>query len=383
MTTVLVLTHTDIRSDSRILKEMEALATAPLGLRVVGYGVEVEDGAVRSAPPEGVELTNVPLWSAHLAGLPRPLRYALVMVELVIRLTLLGRRTGAAVVHCHDTMVLPAGLILKVLLHATLVYDAHELESDKNGSSRALQLATIAVESLAWPHVDLFISVSPAIVDWYHRRFGARRSIVVLNSPRIASAAGDAGDSRDLRSRFAIPAHSIVFLYVGILGPGRGLHQLMSSFADATGSSHLVVVGYGELRDEILAASRKNPRIHLHDPVPHAEVVALVRSADVGLCIIENVSLSDYLCLPNKLFEYAFAGVPVLASDFPELKRVVEQYRLGLCTAVEPEAIREAIRRCEASPLPRITTSVADLSWDAQEAVLTSAYRELLSGRRS
>ena len=47
------------------------------------------------------------------------------------------------------------------------------------------------------------------------------------------------------------------------------------------------------------------------------------------MCLIQNVSLSDYYCLPNKLFEYCFAEIPVLASNFPDISQTVEKYDLS------------------------------------------------------
>jgi glycosyltransferase involved in cell wall biosynthesis len=384
MQTVLVLSHTDIRYDNRILKEMEALAECRQGLRVVGIGVELDEGAARSDCPASLEIQTLSLWSRRVAAAwPRFLRHSLVMAELIVRMVARGRATGASVVHCHDTMVLPVGLLLRLVLGACLVYDAHELESDKNGGTRILSAATLVVERLAWPFVDLFITVSPSIEHWYHEKFGPRRSVVVLNAPQVGSAPSPYAREGYLRERFCIPADAVVFLYVGLLAPGRGLTQLLEIFAGTQGRSHVVLVGYGALRGACEIAARERPRIHVHDAVPHAHVVSLIRSADVGLCLIEPVSLSDYYCLPNKLFEYAFAGVPVLASDFPELRRVVERHRLGAVTALDATALREAIARCEAEPFPPVADSVSELSWGEQTRILLEAYDTLLASRHA
>lgn len=384
MQTVLVLSHTDIRYDNRILKEMEALSSSGRELRVVGIGVEMDEGAARSEFPASLEIQTLSLWSRRFAAnWPRFLRHSFVMAELIVRMVTRGRVTGASVIHCHDTMVLPVGLLLRVMLGASLVYDAHELESDKNGGTRLLSAATLVVERLVWPFVDLFITVSPSIEHWYHERLGPRRSVVVLNAPHVGSTPSPYAREGYLRERFGIPADAVVFLYVGLLAPGRGLTQLLEIFAEAHGRSHVVLVGYGELRGTCEIAAREHPRIHVHDAVPHAQVVSLIRSADVGLCLIERVSLSDYYCLPNKLFEYAFAGLPVLASDFPELRRVVERHRLGAVTALDGPALREAIARCEAEPFPPAAGSVSELSWGEQTRILLEAYDDLLTFRHA
>jgi hypothetical protein len=70
----------------------------------------------------------------------------------------------------------------------------------------------------------------------------------------------------------------------------------------------VVFLGYGELSQDLKRLAAEHPNIHVHDAVPHSQVVPIAQSADFGLCLVQDVSLSDYYCLPNKLFEYYFAG---------------------------------------------------------------------------
>jgi glycosyltransferase involved in cell wall biosynthesis len=124
--------------------------------------------------------------------------------------------------------------------------------------------------------------------------------------------------------------------------------------------------------------AQRFPNIHLHQAVPHDEVVKFVREADCGLCLIEDVSLSDRLCLPNKLFEYAFAGVPILASRLPEIARVVQQYDLGACCDNDADSIEAAVLKIEREGLVRPVADLTELSWDTQAKRLQEAYRQLL-----
>jgi glycosyltransferase involved in cell wall biosynthesis len=138
-------------------------------------------------------------------------------------------------------------------------------------------------------------------------------------------------------------------------------------------------MGYGELGSAIAESASQHANIHLHPPVAHHLVVEYASSADVGLCFIENVSLSDYLCLPNKLFEYAFANLAVLASDFPEIRRTVEQYALGSVCQPDRGAIQDAVAAFIASPsAQRPANDLFALSWDHQAQKLVSLYETLL-----
>jgi glycosyltransferase involved in cell wall biosynthesis len=118
----------------------------------------------------------------------------------------------------------------------------------------------------------------------------------------------------------------------------------------------------------------------VHDAVPHEKVVSIAKSADIGLCLIQNVCLSYYYCLPNKLFEYCFAEIPILASDFPDISQTVNKYNLGICTNLDVNEIYEAIKNLEnKKELPKINADeLYELSWDAQEEKLIKLYDGLI-----
>lgn len=371
------LTHTDIEFDSRILKEMGALAAA--GYTVSGIGVVLEEGAQKTAVSFKADIKAINLRSRKLTFLPRTLRHIATLFELVARMLPRAVRERPDVIHCHDTLVLPLGCMVKLLTGARLVYDAHELESNRNGLSRIQGIMTLRVEKLLWRFVDALIVVSPSIEQWYRDNIGPKPSAVILNSPLFAE--GQQHDEHYLRNRFSIPQDSKVFIYVGILGRGRGIDLLVDAFKDPDVCAHIVFLGYGELSDELkrLAAERAN--LHVHDAVPHSQVVPIVQSADFGLCLVQDVSLSDYYCLPNKLFEYCFAGVPVLASDFPDIRAVLAEYGIGECCKLQANDIRDAILRLERSASTFRFASLTPLSWQAQEQKLVALYQQHLSSR--
>lgn len=373
---VLMLTHSDVPYDNRILKEMEALATAREAWRILAIGVTLDEGNQAAPLPIGTEVETLQLRSRRWTWLPKPLRYGFTMLELMFELVRRGTTWRPDIVHSHDTMVLPAAAFIAWWCRAKLVYDAHELESDKNGSTPLIGWSTRLVERTVWSSVDLFITVSPKILDWYFEAFGPNPAAVVLNSPVEEPAPAGAGH-RALRARFGISADATLCVYVGYLGTGRSLESLVEVFGEPSRRAHLVIVGYGELWDFCAQAAVRSPHIHLHEAVPHHQLVGLIRNADVGVCLIENVSLSDYYSLPNKLFEYLAAGLAVLASDFPEMRRVIEKYQCGVVAGEGRAAIRAAIESLEAKRPVRLSGIPEPLSWGAQARALVNAYRSM------
>ncbi len=378
MSDVLHISHTDIEFDSRIRKELKALSQLP-EVRISVLGVpEANEGG--DAELEGARYRKIHLVSRRLKAFPRAVRYFFEMIEFTVKAVTTGRRIKPEIVHCHDTFALPAGWILKKSAGSHLVYDAHELESDKNAQNAILSRTTLLIEKLCWRQIDLLISVSDSILDWYARNLGPKPSVLVLNSPVIAAEAdarfATQGRGSYFHEKYGLPADALVFVYVGMLSSGRGIEISLDAFADGPKDAHVVFMGFGRLEQAIAGYSKRHPNIHFHEAVPHDQVVSLVRSADYGLCLIERASLSDYYCLPNKLFEYCFARVPVLASAFPDISRVVEQYSLGVCCEPDPASIRAALDQLIKSRAVRVTSDITALSWEAQASRLTAAYRD-------
>lgn len=375
MKPILHLTHTDIESDSRILKELNVLTSA--GYSVSGIGVVLDEGAKKSAAHCKQNIYSIRLKSRNLTFFPRTVRHALSLFELTFKMLPRAIRIKPKVIHCHDTLVLPLGVIIKTFSGAKLIYDAHELESDRNGITRTQSKLTLLVEKLLWRFIDALIVVSPSIERWYKENLGDKPSSVILNSPVFTETKSLSKDY--IREKFAIPKSQLVFIYVGILGYGRGIDLITEVFQKSDITSHVVFLGYGELTSELELLAAKHSNIHVHAAVPHAEVVPVIRSADFGCCLVQDVSLSDYYCLPNKLFEYCFAGVPVLASDFPDIRKLVEEHKIGECCDLNVSAVHKAIRDLEKNKKLFSFSNIEALSWQAQSDKLLSLYKEILS----
>ena len=366
------ITHTDILTDSRILKEMSALVKE--SYHVKGLGIELEEGAAETNLDFEAEIHAVRLVSRRLTYLPRTVRHVISLCELLLKMLPRALASKPDVVHCHDTLVLPIGVIVKLLSGAKLVYDAHELESDRNGLNYFQGLLTFWVETLLWRFVDALIVVSPSIQTWYFKNIGPKVSAVVLNTPLFEMP--QFVNKNYLHERFGIPREYLVFIYIGILGKGRGLDLIIEVFSDPDIKSHVVFLGFGEYSDRLEKLAAVNQKFHLHKSVPHAKVVPIAMSADFGLCLVENVSLSDYLCLPNKLFEYSFAGIPVLASNFPDIKDLIIKYKLGECCDLAVSDILNSVKEIELTRPRYLFSNLDELNWQEQERVLLNLYRQ-------
>ena len=179
-----------------------------------------------------------------------------------------------------------------------------------------------------------------------------------------------------------------VVLYQGGLQPGRGLEDLVAA-VPALPPCHLVFIGGGRLLARARGHGRRaGPRgfVHFLPTVPLAELLAWTASADIGVQPIRNTCLNHLSTDSNKLFEYAMAGLPVVASDFPEIRRVVSENDIGLLFDPEtPGALAAALGRLVADAELRsrlagnARASARALSWEAQEAGLVGLYERVLA----
>jgi glycosyltransferase involved in cell wall biosynthesis len=381
MKKILHITNTNVVVDNRILKEIGALSSLE---DVKIFAVGVLDEACGGANVGGcAQYVGLQLLTRRFRFLPRSIRYVFEMVEFTCKAVREGLRIKSAVIHCHDTFALPAGYVLKLLSASHLVYDAHELESNKSGQSRVLRLVTYIIERVSWSKIDYFVTVSGSIAEWYVAQFGGKRSVVILNSPLCKDDVSGTGlaltrSGGCLRDLYRIPPADFIFVYIGALESGRGINFYLELFSSADERAHVVFIGGGTLESEVKLYAARHSNIHFHRQVEHDKIVPLVSDADYGLCLIEKVSLSDYYALPNKFFEYIFAGLPVIASDFPEIKALVRRYDLGICCGPAAADLKFATTLAKKSRRTISRMAIADLSWDVQAGRLVWMYRELL-----
>ena len=180
-----------------------------------------------------------------------------------------------------------------------------------------------------------------------------------------------------MRNYFSIPEDEKLYIYVGQFSQGRGLIRIVEAFTEENIHSHVVFLGSGQLDEELKTHEQNSHNIHIHPPVSHEKVVEVTSSADCGLCLIENVSLSDYFCLPNKLFEYCFGGLPVIASDFPDIRSLVTEAGLGICLDMQSESLADKITEFERNDFQFNVADLSSFSWKSQEKRLVSLYQDL------
>lgn len=307
----------------------------------------------------------------------------------------------ADVYHGHDLTGLVAAMdAVRRHPSASVVYDSHEiyLESGANAEQPGWLRRFMAGRERRWvERCVALVTVNESLARELGARYEPRRTVVVHNCPARSEA--PEGRTDLLRVAAGIPAESPVALYHGAFSRHRGLEQLVAAVAEPDlDGVHAVFLGYGGMRAELehlAAASPVSERVHVLPAVSPDVLESWVATADVGVMAIQPSTINHRMSTPNKLFECLAAGVPVVASDFPEMRQIVCEDPLGALgevTAPDDVAqIASAIRAIvSAPPDQRVELRARCLqaarerwNWETESAGLVRLYADLESGSAS
>jgi glycosyltransferase involved in cell wall biosynthesis len=275
------------------------------------------------------------------------------------------------------------GVAAKLLVGSALIYDSHELWPDRNGRSEP-RWWLLACEALFVRIADGNLATSPGHADAIARRHRVVPPRVIRNIPEREGANGN-GAAVAMRS----PDGDRTLVYAGALTTRRGLEQAIAALPAAPGL-RLRLLGpgspsYRRLLQRLAQEHGVAERVDLHPAVAPQDVVEAISPAAAGLALIQPSPRSYALSLPNKLFEYLAAGLPVLASDVPTIRSFVEGEGIGLIAPAEDTAeIAQAMLEIAApernAELRAVARAVAArLTWEREAEGLKSAYREAIA----
>jgi len=363
----IITTAHDARDDRIFHKQALSLAGAGFDVSMIaGWGVELKSGPIR------------PL------NLPVPHGIIDRLVRGTICSLWLAVKERAAVYHLHDPELLPLGVALK-LCGKRVIYDAHEDYSKKVLSRRLPAFMAMfaskcvrAFEGICAWTFDHVIAADSHVASL----FSSRKTTVIANYPPL-----------DFVRMKAVPNERLVgstfrVAYVGGINRIRGIGKIVDALeliGDSSVEFHLA----GNVADkDLLHLLKTHPRVFYHGVLPWEKVNQLLAQADVGMVLFQPVPAFEYYPGENiiKLWEYLGMGLPVIISNFPKLKQLVE--KLGAGIAVDPSdpgAIAAAIRRLRDNPeLRRRLGSngraavLKERNWENEAGKLVCIYRRML-----
>ncbi len=292
--------------------------------------------------------------------------------------------------HKHDLLVsndldtlLPNYLVSK-LKRAPLVYDSHEYftgvpELQNNNLKRKIWKL---VEGWIFPRLKDVFTVSDSIADLYAEEYGIR-PLVIRNVPETGGEI-----VKKSRNSLSLPEDKKIMILQGSgINVQRGAEELVEAmqFVD---SAVLLIIGVGDVL-ELLKENVK--RWHLEEKVlfkprqPYEILMQYTAAADLGLSLDKDTNINYRFSLPNKIFDYLHAGVPVLASDLVEIRKIIDTYQVGdFIPDHQPQHIAQKINEIFSRPeklfLWKQNTRKAarELNWENELKKLKKVYAKYI-----
>ena len=287
--------------------------------------------------------------------------------------------------HCNDLYTLPPACLIKIFFNkkAKIVYDCHEHETEAQiyVGNPILKIASKIAERKLIHYADKVIVVSNSIMEDYIDMYKIEPPVLVMNCPSFQTYK----DEKYFRKTFNIPSDYIILLYVGIYKQGRGLENLIDLFRQATRRNKklsLVLLTWGDGIDELKESIKNDENIFIHGSAPLDVFMSYVASADFGVLLLENISKNNDYALPNKLFDYVMAKLPVITSNLKEMAEFVKVNKVGYVVDLESQnkmidLIVRINMNMKKSLLPNLEKTRKIYTWEEQEKKLLNLYKTL------
>ncbi len=291
----------------------------------------------------------------------------LFYLEMNIRLFLFLVIYKCHIIYSVDLDTLPGCRLAAMLRRKKVVFDSHEYfpEVPELKDRPLIKSIWLFLERLFVPGIDVGITVCHSIANIYRQKYGLT-FFVVRNIP--------------LRTRISIEASSnmvpplpFTLLYQGAVNEGRGLEPMIIAMQELP-QCKMVIVGNGTVSQQVKELVKRlglEDRVIFEGKQPFDRLPHFMANAHLGLVLLDNKGLNYYYALPNRLFDFIQAGLPILGMDFPEMASIINGYKVGICmNNLHPEQLALAIRRLTQNPeqmavwRKNMVKAAAELSWE-------------------
>ncbi|ARV16501.1 glycosyltransferase [Polaribacter sp. SA4-12] len=272
----------------------------------------------------------------------------------------------------NDLDTLLPNYLVSNLQKKNIVYDSHELfpEIPELVHKPFVKKCWSTLETWILPKLKNTYTVCNSIADFYDKKYNSKFK-TILNLPT----------KKELEFGsfpFKTEGKKII-IYQGAVNIGRGL-ELMIDTMEFLDNCILVIIGNGDLYEDLTQKVKNNNKIHFLGKISPKELHKLTPLANLGLSIEEDLGLNYRFALPNKIFDYVQAEIPILVSDLPEMKQVVQNYKVG--EIVKKRNSKELALQIEKILKKDFSTELKsakkELIWENQEEKLLTIFNNLM-----
>ena len=368
MKRVIVSVINDLVTDQRVNKSCLTLLKAGYEVLLVGR-VQRKSPAMDERP-----------YASHRMKLlfeKGPCFYAEYNIRLF--LFLLFHRANLLLSNDLDT-ILPNYFISR-LKGIKMIYDSHEYftETPELIHRPKVQRVWKRIEEFAIPKLDEMITVCDSIADLFHEKYGVKVHVIRNIPPQ--KALPSKGDEAELG--LPLDKHLLVLQGSGI-NIQRGAEELVQAM-QYLDDCHLMIIGGGDvlpILKQMVIDLNITDRVRFLPRMSYANMMAYTQNAELGFCLDKDTNLNYRFSLPNKLFDFIQAGVPIVASHLTEIEKIIRGYDIGLFIENhEPTTIAATIREALSDSARRtkwkqnLSVAAQDLRWENEEKKLLAIYQ--------
>ena len=368
MKRVIVSVINDLVTDQRVNKSC-------LTLQKMGYEVLLVGRKQRKSPP--MDERTYRTKRMKLLFEKGPLFYAEFNTRLFF--FLLFHKAHLLLSNDLDT-ALPNYFISK-LKGIKMIYDSHEYftETPELVSRPWVQRVWKRIEDFVVPKLKEMITVCDSIAELFEEKYGVKCHVVRNIPPRAALPPKGDKQALDL----PMDKHLLVLQGSGI-NIQRGAEELVESM-QYLDECYLMVIGGGDVLPvlkQMVADLRIEERVRFLPRMPYQQMMAYTQLAELGFVLDKDTNLNYRFCLPNKLFDFIQAGVPIVASHLVEIEKIIKKYDIGLFIPDhDPKSIAETIKEGLGDASKRmlwkqgLTRAAAELCWENEQKTLIEIYK--------
>lgn len=306
------------------------------------------------------------------------------MIKVSKRVYWRALEINASIYHIHDPELLPYALKL-LKKGKKVIFDSHEFYAQQILLKQYIPNPIRRLVSTIYEKYERYVlqRINGVIVpclyngeDYFKGNY--KRQIFLDNVPLLSEIPQKLYDS---------PKKDKQVCYVGTISENRGIDILIQASAKARVNLALAGGISSPILKEKLTGFSKKGFLHYYGKVSHIESYKIISQSCIGMCLLQNKGQYSMLSnLPTKIYEYMALGVPIIASDFPYYKEILQKENCGIC--VNPRdinAISEAIEKLMRNPLKLKEMGEngrklieKKYSWEKEEEKLLKFYKEII-----